>query len=179
MLRRALTALALLTIAGCGASGESVRPRAERHECPPGTRELSVRDVLPAPPAGMVIVPPDERGMKRLTGPLRTALGDRIRSLRIRVVVKRGRVMGTAVIVVNSTESAGDSRGVMRGAQRSAEELGGEAKPVTIGGRPGAVVTAPGGAKASVAIDDCALVLLSGVDEPSVRAVATEIRAPE
>jgi hypothetical protein len=173
---RPLVALVGLALVGCGAADSAKTPRVQA--CPSGTAEVRVRDVLPEPPAGTKIVPPDPKSTKPIENAFRQAAGDSIRSLRSRVVVKRGRAIGTLVIVLNADERM-NTRDMLLGARDSAERANAEPKALTIAGEDGVLVVGGAGANAAGSVGDCSGVLLFGPTETEVTAVAGKLQRAE
>jgi hypothetical protein len=174
---RQLVALAgVAVIVGCGAADSAKSPRVEA--CPSGTAELGVKDILPDPPAGTEIVAADRKTTKPVEDAFRKTGGDSFKSLRSRVVVKRGRAVGTLVIVLNANERM-NPRDVLLGARDSASESGAEPKELTVAGEDGVLVVSADGAAAAGTVGDCSGVTLFGPTEAEVRAVAEKVQRPE
>jgi hypothetical protein len=173
---RLLVALVGLALVGCGAADRAKAPRVEA--CPSGTAEVGVKDVLPAPPAGTEIVPPDRKSSKPIETALRNAAGESLRSLRTRVVVKRGRAIGTLVVVFNGKERA-EPRDLLLGAKEGAEQAKVEPQPLTVADEDGVLVVSADGATAAGTVGDCSGVMLFGPTEAEVLAVAEKLQRAE
>jgi hypothetical protein len=175
---RPLVALVGLTVlVGCGAAQQAKGPK-PAEPCPAGTVALKVKDVLPEPPPGTEIAAADPKSAKPVLDGFRQATGDGLRSMPTRVVVKRGRELGTLVVLLNADERMA-ARDLILGAKASADDAGAETKPLTIAGEDGALIVSSEGANAVGSVSDCTGVALFGVNEPEVRAVAEKLRRPE
>jgi len=176
VLRQLVALGGVAVLVGCGAADSAKSPRVE--ECPSGTAELGVKDILPDPPAGTEIVAADRKTTKPVEDTFRKAAGDGFKSLRSRVVVKRGRAVGTLVIVLNANERM-NPRDVLLGARDGASKSGAEPKELTVAGEDGVIVVSADGAAAAGTVGDCSGVTLFGPTEDEVRAVAEKVQRPE
>lgn len=174
MLRQLVALGGAAVLVGCGAADSAKSPRVE--ECPSGTAELGVKDILPDPPAGTEIVAPDPKSTKPIKDAFRQVGGDSLRSLRSRVVVKKGRAVGTLVMVMNADERI-NPRDVLLGARDSADKAGTKPEELTIAGQDGVLIVSADGANAAGTVGDCSGVTLFGATEDEVRAVAEKIQA--
>ena len=170
----AVAACALL-LAGCGEDDDTSSTRTARvpnEPCPQGTPQLTVRDVLPDPPAGMALLRVAKRDAKQAEDSFAVGFGDKLRSLRLAVVAPKGRSVGTGVGVLNLTVRADDD-----GPPETSETK----RALTIAGRDGIIGIPPGGGptRASGSVGECGIVVINGPDEASVRRVAAAIRQPE
>jgi hypothetical protein len=172
VLRPIVALLAFAVLAGCGDddTGPSTTTRVVDEPCPAGTAELAVRDVLPAPPKGMVLLPMRKDQRARAREAFATGFGDKLRSVRLAVVAPPGREVGTAIGVLNLTVSTADGAP----AETPTRER------LTIAGRPGIIRrnTGSGLVQASGAVGECGVVLLNAPDQASVRRVAAAVRQP-
>ena len=123
-------------------------------------------------------MPPDPKSTKPIEDAFRQAAGKSLRSIRSRVVVKRGRAIGTLVIVLNADERI-NTRDLLVGARDSASQADAETKPLTIAGEDGVLVVGGDGVNAAGSVGDCSAVTLFGATEAEVRAVAEKIARAE
>jgi hypothetical protein len=170
----AVTACALL-FASCGDDDSTPSERTvsvPEAKCPEGTPEYGVRDVLPKAPSGTALLQVAKRERDQARAGFEAGFGDRIRSLRFAVVAPKGRNLGTGVGVLNLKIAVSDDE---------PPETGGIREPLTIAGKPGLIAVAPGdtGARAAGPVGDCAMVVIRGPDEASVRNVADAIQQPD
>lgn len=172
--RLILVPLTLLVLAGCGAADlKSAEP--DNTPCPAGVRQLKVKDILPEPPPGFTIVPPEPTEVGPARRALRERLGEGLRSVGARAVIKRGDGASTLVFVINNSE-IWLSRDVLLGAEQIAEQLNAEPQELTIAGEDGLLVAGTSMVLASGSAGECAGVTLIGSRETDVRAIAARIR---
>jgi hypothetical protein len=176
VLRHLVVLAGLAAMAGCGAADTAKGPRSGE-PCPAGTTELTVKDVLPEPPPGTEIAAADPKNAKPVVEQFRQAADGGLRSVRTRVVVKRGRAVGTLVVLLNADERMA-SRDLILGAKASADNAGADTKPLTIAGDDGALIVSAEGANAVGSVGDCTGIALFGVNEAEVRTVAEKVRRP-
>ncbi|HEX5620561.1 MAG TPA: hypothetical protein VFX51_19230 [Solirubrobacteraceae bacterium] len=169
----AFAACAVLA-SGCGNDDtNSARTvRAPETPCPPSAPELTVRDVLPEPPAGTTLLRVRQREAEQAQEAFAAGFGDKLRTLHIAVVARKGRSVGTGIGVLNLTVRADD------GAPPETSET---RQALTIASRDGIIGIPPGGGptKASGSVGECGIVVINGPDEATVRRVAAAIRQPE
>jgi hypothetical protein len=169
----AFAACAMLA-AGCGDDDTSPARtvRAPDQPCPKSTPELTVRDVLPEPPAGTALLPVRKREAEQAEGAFAAGFGDKLRRLQLAVVARKGRSVGTGVGVLNLTVRTDDGAPPQTSETRQA---------MTIAGRDGIIGIPPGGGptRASGSVGDCGIVVINGPDEATVRRVAAAIRQPQ
>ena len=166
--------LALLILAGCGAS-DLRNDQPDNTPCPAEVRQLKVKDILPEPPPGFRIAAPDPTEVGPAKDALRQRLGTSLRSVGVRAVIKRDDGASTLVYVINNAE-LWLSRDVLLGADQIAEQLDAEPQKLTIAGEDGLLVAGPTMVLASGSAGECAGVTLLGSREADVRAIAAKIQ---
>ena len=162
-----------VALVGCGDDSASQAPaRVQDEPCPAGTKEFAVRDVLPKAPAGMTLLRVRKSQIKQAREAFASGFGGKLRSLRVGVVAPSGRQVGTGVGVLNLTVRVDDEPAPATSQTR---------QPLMIAGRDGLIMVAAGGGatRASGSVGTCAVVVLNGPDEASVRRVAAAIRQPD
>jgi hypothetical protein len=176
-MRRAAIAITLiLCAAGCGGSEPDRASDPPEKPCPEGTELLAARDLLGRPPRGYEVVPPaEESGVDQFMAALKQGLGDSYRGHDAAVLVRRREREGALVLVVNADERS-TSEGVLAGAQDAERENDLEGETIEVDGREGRLVRAADGSfLASAPAGECALVMLAGADEATVRHAASAI----
>jgi hypothetical protein len=137
-MRRTTILIALaLCASGCGGAAD-VRDAAKSGTpaCPEGTPALKAREVIgPVPRDYEVVAPGRPKVIEEIVAGLRQDMGSAYRSHDSRVVVRRGMVDGTAVIVVNTHE--GRPEDVVVGAKSAEGKDGVRGERLDIDGREG------------------------------------------
>jgi hypothetical protein len=136
------------------------RLRAKRRACPPGTDLVRIRDLVARlPPAYELARVAEEPPVVDL---LRVAARGRLRLVETKVLLRRGRMIGTSLTVLNSRERP-SAQGSVADTLEGARAVGAtRAKPIEIAGVKWALVPPPGGgALATAQIGTCAAVMLT------------------
>jgi hypothetical protein len=167
--------LALLALTGCGAADlKTAEPKAT--PCPGGVRQLKVKDVLPEPPLGFSVVPPDPSQVGPVRAQLRQRLGEHLRSAPARLVIKPRDITATTLVYVTNIDERYDTRDLLLGADEMAEQVNAEPQELTIAGDDGVIAAGPSVVVAGGAVGECAGITLVGDTEADVRAIAAKIR---
>jgi hypothetical protein len=138
-MRRAVLLIALaLCAAGCGGAAD-VRDAAKSGTppaCPEGTPALKAREVIgPVPSDYEVVAPGRPKVIEDIVADLRKDMGAAYRSHDARVIVPRGKIDGTAVIVINTNE--GRPEDVVVGAKSAEGRDGVSGERLDVDGREG------------------------------------------
>lgn len=138
-MRRAAMLIVLgLCASGCGGAAD-VREAAKSNvapPCPDGTPTLTAREVIGPVPRGYEVVAPGRpKVIEDIVKGLRQDMGAAYRSHDARVIVARGQIDGTAVIVVNTHE--GRPSDVVVGAKSAEGKDGVEGERLDVDGREG------------------------------------------
>lgn len=174
-----MVAVAAVSVCGLGCSGPGGRVEPlDVRGCPSGDDVVHANDVIGTPPPnGYVIDPGRKQVLKGIAEQFKPTLGNSWRGYDAKVLVRKGRRNGAAVIVINSDDKT-ISRGedLARGFEKGAEQRGVSAEKIVIGGREGRMVpTADGGYIAMASAGQCAVVLLVGDEAPLLRDAASVI----
>lgn len=174
-----MVAVAAVSVCGLGCSGPGGRVEPlDVRGCPSGDDVVHATDVIGTPPPnGYVIDPGRKQVLKGIAEQFKPTLGNSWRGYDAKVLVRKGRRNGAAVIVINSDDKT-ISRGedLARGFEKGAEQRGVSAEKIVIGGREGRMVpTADGGYIAMASAGQCAVVLLVGDEAPLLRDAASVI----
>jgi hypothetical protein len=162
---------------GCGAA-DRVQPL-DLRGCPSGKDIVRAKDVIGTPPPGYQVVPGDKPRLKQIADQFKATVGKSWRGYDVRVLVRRKRANGAAVLVINSDDKTTGNSELIKGAERGAEQTGQTAEPVDIGGQEGRMVRAPDGAYIAMApTARCAVVIVIADTAPLVRDAAAKIPAP-
>jgi hypothetical protein len=173
----ALVLGASLGALGCGAA-DRVEPL-DLRGCPSGNDIVRATDVIGTPPPGYEVVPGDKQRLKQVADQFKATVGESWRGYDARVLVRRKRANGAAVIVINSDDKTTGDSDLIKGAERGAERTGQTAEPVDIGGQEGRMVRAPDGAFIAMApTGRCAIVIVIADTAPVARDAAAKIPAP-
>ena len=168
-----VAALALSSLA-CG--GDEQPPSAGSSEspaCPQGTPAVNARDVIGTPPEDYRIVAGDRRALRRFADQVRTQAGHRWEGYDARVLVRRGRLNGVAVVVINANEKTGSTETFLRSSKRAEERAGVPGEDIMIGAEPGRLRTGvDGGVIATALAGPCAITMLVADRESLVRDAA-------
>jgi hypothetical protein len=173
-----LTALAAASLGGVGCGpADRVEPL-DLRGCPSGKDVVTATDVIGTPPAGYEVVPGDKQRLKQIADQFKATIADSWRGYDARVLVRRKRLNGTAVLVINSDDRTTGNDELIKGAERGAEQTGQTAEPLDIAGQEGRMVRAPDGAYIAMApAARCAIVILIADTAPRVRDAAAKIPA--
>jgi hypothetical protein len=162
---------------GCGAA-DRVEPL-DLRGCPSGKDIVTAKDVIGPPPDGYEVVPGDKRRLKQIADQFKATLGNSWRGYDARVLVRRKRLNGTAVMVINGDDKTSGNDELIKGAERGAEESGQTAERLDIAGQEGRMVRAPDGAYIAMAPNArCAVVILIADTAPRLRDAAAKIPEP-
>jgi hypothetical protein len=169
---------AALTGLACGGSeDETGSGTPESAACPQGTQQLRARDVIGEPPAGFQIAAGDPKALKTFVDQVRPQVGHRWVNYDAKVLVRRGKLNGAAVIVINTNEKTGSSENFLESAKRAEERTGTPGEDITIGERPGRLrQAADGGSVATALAGPCSVVMMVADTEPLLRDAAAVIR---
>jgi hypothetical protein len=168
----AIVVAAALSGPACGGDdGPEGAP--ESLACPEGTAPLTARDVIGDPPAGYRIAAGDPQALKRFVDQVRPQVGHRWKGYDAKVLVRRGKLNGAAVIVINTNEKTGTSETFLDSAKRAEERTGMPGEDIQIGDEPGRLrQAADGGYVATALAGPCAVAMLVADTEPLVRDAA-------
>jgi hypothetical protein len=162
---------------GCGAA-DRVEPL-DLRGCPSGKDIVRATDVIGTPPQGYEVVPGDKKRLKQIADQFKTTIGSSWRGYDARVLVRRKRLNGAAVIVINSDDKTSGNDELIKGAERGAEETGQTAERVDVGGQEGRMVRAPDGAYIAMApTARCAILVVIADTAPLARDAAAKIPGP-
>jgi hypothetical protein len=153
-MRRATILIALaLCATGCGGVAD-VRDAAKSDvppPCPEGTPTLTAREVIGRVPGDFEVVAPGRpKIIEDIVKGLRQDLGAAYRSHDARVIVPRGKLDGTAVIVINTRE--GRPSDVVVGAKSAEGKDGVEGERLDVDGREGRLQHSTDGSTGFVAM---------------------------
>jgi hypothetical protein len=170
----------VLTVAvsgiGCGARDAVSSKPTPVPRCPEGTPFVKARDIVGRPvPSGFELLPADPKVMKPFANQFKARIGEAWRGYDARVLVHEGKVVGTAVVVINAKDrTGGDS--LVAGIERGADDRGIETDEISIAGRDGRLVQALDGAYiASAPARECAIVFLVADRKPLITEAASVI----
>jgi hypothetical protein len=153
------------------------RLRPKRRACPPGTDLVRVSDlVVRLPPAYELARVAEEPPVVDL---LRVAARGRLRLVETKVLLRRGRNIGTSLTVLNSRERP-SAQGSVADTLEGARAVGAaRARPIEIAGVKWALVPAPGGgALATAQIGTCASVVLTDGNRARLRRAVSLLSRP-
>jgi hypothetical protein len=176
---RLLTVLATASVGGfgCGAA-DRVKP-IDFRGCPSGKDVVTAKDVIGSPPQGYEVVGGDKRRLRQIANQFKATLGDSWRGYDARVLVRRKRITGAAVFVINRDDRTSGNDELIKGAERGARESGQTAESLDIAGQEGRMVRAPDGAYIAMApTDRCAVVVVIADTAPLVRDAAAKLPTP-
>jgi hypothetical protein len=167
-----VAALALSGLA-CGGDEEERAAAPESPACPEGTPALKARDVIGTPPEGYRIVAGDRRALRRFADQVRAQAGHRWEGYDAKVLVRRDRLNGVAVFVINANEKTGSRENFLRSSKRAEERTGVPGEDIKIGTEPGRLRTGlDGGVIATALAGPCAITMLVADRESLVRDAA-------
>jgi hypothetical protein len=127
--------------------------------CPPGTDLVRVRDLVGRLPPAYELASVAEEPV--VVDFLRIALRGRLRLVETKVLLERGRRIGTSVTVLNAPERV-SAQDFLAGALDGARDAGApRPRPIEIAGGKGVLGSTSGGAVATALIGPCAAVMLS------------------
>jgi hypothetical protein len=177
-----MVAVAAVSVCGLGCSGPGGRVEPlDVRGCPSGDDVVHATDVIgKPPPSGYVVDPGRTQVLKGIAEQFKLTLGNSWRGYDAKVLVRKGRRNGAAVIVINSDdETVSRGEDLARGFEKGAEQRGVSAEKIVIGGREGRMVpTADGGYIAMASAGQCAVVLLVADEAPLLRDAASVIPRP-
>ena len=164
--------LMILFAVGCG-DGAREDAATDPSACPAGTEPLTVRDALGPVPRGYELVRGNRQRINAIAEEFREEIGDEVwRGHAGRVLVRRGRQEGAALIVVNTNE---------RGLERVVAELerteSARGETLDVGDREGWIAQTPGGWLAIAPAGECSLLLLTAASEALIRDAASHVGA--
>jgi hypothetical protein len=135
------------------------RLRAKDPACPPGTDLVRVSDLVGGlPPAYELARVAEEPAVVDF---LRVALRGRLRRVETKVLLQRGRKIGTSLTVLNSRERP-SAKGFLADTLEGARAAGAaRARPIEIAGGKGVLVSTSDGAFATAQVGTCASVMLT------------------
>jgi hypothetical protein len=172
----AIAVAAALSGLACGGDDEP-QGSAESVACPQGTPAVSARDVIGPPPSGFQIAAGDKQALKAFVDQVRPQVGHRWKGYDAKVLVRRGKANGAAVIVINTNEKTGSSENFLESAKRAEERTGTPGEDITIGDQPGRLrQAADGGSVATALAGPCSVVMLVADTEPLLRDAACVMR---
>jgi hypothetical protein len=172
-----VVAAACLGGLGCGAA-DRVEPL-DLRGCPSGNDIVTAEDIIGTTPPGYEVVRGDKRRLKQIADQFKATIGDSWRGYDARVLVRRERLNGTAVLVINSDDRTTGNSELIKGAERGAEQTGQTAERLDIAGQEGRMVHTPdGGYIAMAPAARCAVVILIADTAPRVRDAAAKIPVP-
>jgi hypothetical protein len=177
-----LLAALCCAVAGCGDVARNDSDQAEAAtECPPQIEPVEAADVIGHPPRGFEVTASDEKAIAEAIKPIRDALGDHLRAVDSRVLVRKGRMNGTAVIVLNADQQIGLGDDLIVGAEEGAREAGREIRQVSIAGADGRLLRAPDGAWYTLSgYGECSVLILIADNERPVRQTVEQLpRRPD
>src|SRR3954466_8040839 len=128
-----------------GGSGAAATP--EKADCSKGMRAADLID----PPSGYELAKMDPARAEAVAKQFRSSLGDRFEGFDAKVLVRRTKNQGTAVMVLNATEPVGSDSELLKGFEDGAEENGVKVERLSIGREPGAIARTPDGAFVAMA----------------------------
>jgi hypothetical protein len=181
-MRRATFLIAVaLCAAGCGGAAD-VRDAAKSDippPCPEGTPTLKAREVIGPVPRGYEVVEPGRpKVIEGFVTSLRKDLGKAYRSHDARVIVPRGQLDGTAVIVINTHE--GRPEDVVVGAKSAEGQDGVEGERIDVDGREGRLQHSADGSTGFIAMAPtgrCSILFLLSDRKPRLEDAAALIGA--
>src|SRR5829696_3910295 len=106
---RLIVLVVALAAYGCGGVGDAVAPRPTPiPECPEGTPFVRARDIVGRPvPAGYELVSGDTQVLRTFATQFRQRIGEAWRGYDARVLVRKGKIDGAAVVVINAKDQTG------------------------------------------------------------------------
>jgi hypothetical protein len=170
---------AALTMCGCAGAGGRVEPLDVRG-CPSGDDLVQATDVIgKPPPKGYVVDPGRKKLLKQIAEQFKPGMGDSWVGYDAKVLVRKGRLDGAAVIVINSDDKTiSREDDLARGFEEGAEKQGVTVEKIEIAGHEGRMVpTTDGGFLAMAPAGLCAVVVLVADTAPRVREAASVIPA--
>jgi hypothetical protein len=145
--------------------------------CPEGTPPVKAAAVIGTPPPGYRTAVGDREALERFADQIRPQVGHRWEGYDAKVLVRRGKINGAAVIVINTNEKTGTTETFLRSAKRAEEESGTPGEDIRIGDEPGRLRQAlDGGYIATALAGPCAVMMLVADTEPLLRDAAAAIR---
>jgi hypothetical protein len=178
MWRAAIVSALALCALGCGATPERVL-KPQPAECPEGTPALTARDVIgPVPRDYEVVAPGRPKLIEEVAAGFRQDIGESYRSHDARVIVPRGEIDGTAVIVVNTHE--GRPEDIVVGAKSAEGKEGVVGERLDIDGREGRLQHTTDESSGFIAMAPtgrCSVVLLLSDKKPTLQDAAALIGA--
>jgi hypothetical protein len=169
----------VLCAAGCGGSGAGTAANSADPgpggPCPEGTPIVQARDVIGPVPRGFEVVPGDNEVLKSLVAEMKAGFGESWRRHDAKILLRRGAVNGTAVLVINSTDRHEDT---MRGFLAAERDAGTRGETIEVAGERGRLLVAADGGYAAVApAGECAMVMLFADTERLMRTAVSVMDA--
>jgi hypothetical protein len=164
---------------GCGAKDAVTKKPTPPPPCPEGTPVVKAADIVGKPlPVGFELARADPKLMEPFVNQFKTRVGDAWRGYDARVLVRKRKVNGAAVIVINAKDQTGGTAYV-EGIESAASDRDVETETISIAGRDGRLIRAVDGAYLATApARDCALVFLAA-DKKQLVTEAASIIPPE
>jgi hypothetical protein len=143
---------------------DAPRPsRGKGPPCPPGTDLVRVSDLVGRVPPGYDLARVAEEPL--VVDFLRVVLRGRLRLVETKVLLERGRRIGTGVTVLNAPERV-SAQDFLAGALDGAQDTGmPRPRPIEIAGGEGVLVSTSDGAFAAAVVGTCAVVALTDGNE--------------
>ena len=156
---------------------DAPRPsRGKGPPCPPGTDLVRVSDLVGRVPPGYELARVAEEPL--VVDFLRVVLRGRLRLVETKVLLERGRRIGTGVTVLNAPERV-SAQDFLAGALDGARDTGlPRPRPIEIAGGEGVLVSTTDGAFAAAVIDTCAVVALTDGNEARLLRAASLLSRP-
>jgi hypothetical protein len=144
--------------------------------CPKGTDFVYALDVIGPTPPGFEVMPGDKEALKTFVDQFRVGFGKMWRGYDAKVLVRRNKLNGTAVIVINAHEKTGGPDGFLAGAMAAEREKGVAGDPIDVAGQGGRMQRTQDGAFIAVApAGTCSVVVLVADTEKRLRSGASAL----
>jgi hypothetical protein len=174
---RTVAIVLIASVVGAGCGGVRVPKHSGPAPCPEGTKFVLAVDLIGSPPPGFEVVAGDPEALKTFVAQFRRGYGDTWRGYDAKVLVRRNKVNGTAVVVLNADAKTPDNDDFVESAIAAEEAAGTEGEPIVIGGKQGRLRQGPDGAYIAVApAGTCSMVVLAADKEKVIRRGAAAIQ---